>query len=150
MDNVLYVVQPPAHQWETRKLNAWIYPQGYLWCKLGQHAPHISYFSPAPNKLYGRGNWCNICKRRHNDSYKNRLRHVKKTYGLSPAAYTNLVTVANKQCMICGAEKELCIDHNHETGKVRGLLCNICNMYIGNIRENTTTLQKAIDYLEKE
>ena len=39
------------------------------------------------------------------------------------------------------------IDHCHETGKIRGILCHLCNNLLGNARDNTTILASAIDYL---
>jgi len=49
--------------------------------------------------------------------------------------------------MICGSQEKLVVDHNHNTNKVRGLLCNHCNRGLGHFRDNTETLLKAIDYL---
>ncbi len=55
--------------------------------------------------------------------------------------------------MICGAvengkRKNFCIDHDHATGKVRGLLCHNCNVAIGLMKDNTDLLKKAAEYLE--
>lgn len=57
----------------------------------------------------------------------------------------------NNCCMICGKsfnEVLLNIDHDHKTGKVRGLLCSKCNIGLGNFRDNITLLKNAIVYLE--
>jgi len=68
---------------------------------------------------------------------------IKKKYGLSVEDYLNMVTKQNNRCVICKREpkwgKKLVIDHNHKTGKVRGLLCDLCNMITG-IRENNNGL----------
>ena len=45
--------------------------------------------------------------------------------------------------------KTLCIDHDHKTGKIRGLLCQNCNVSIGKFKEDINIMQKAIDYLKK-
>ena len=51
-------------------------------------------------------------------------------------------------CEICGDVKEtLCIDHNHDTGKIRGLLCANCNRAIGLLQDDPTILIKAAEYL---
>jgi hypothetical protein len=41
----------------------------------------------------------------------------------------------------------LCLDHCHKTGRVRGMLCPLCNTSLGGFRDSTTVLQRAIDYL---
>ena len=63
----------------------------------------------------------------------------------------------NKQegkCLICGHhqnefKRRFDVDHNHITGKIRGLLCINCNLIIGNAYENINTLKEIIDYLNK-
>lgn len=53
-------------------------------------------------------------------------------------------------CKICGAgrgAKRLHVDHDHETGEIRGLLCSLCNAMLGQARDNPATLQAGIDYL---
>lgn len=52
-------------------------------------------------------------------------------------------------CAICGSTSELHIDHSHESGSIRELLCMQCNTGLGNFKENPEILQKAIDYLTK-
>lgn len=54
-------------------------------------------------------------------------------------------------CAICGefpTEKKLAVDHDHETGRVRGLLCMRCNTALGHFEDSITLLEAAIDYLE--
>jgi hypothetical protein len=57
-------------------------------------------------------------------------------------------------CAICGKHEDelgykLRVDHNHDSGKVRGLLCNGCNTSLGHFGDSVDGLQKAIDYLNK-
>lgn len=64
--------------------------------------------------------------------------------------YESLLSEQKGVCAICSrAEvgKKLCVDHNHKTGKVRGLLCALCNQSIGMLQEDVNVLQKAIEYL---
>ena len=68
--------------------------------------------------------------------------------------YAKLLVEQNNCCAICGVEatdvkRELSVDHNHETNKIRGLLCGNCNIGLGNFRDSTTLLSVAIEYLER-
>jgi hypothetical protein len=55
------------------------------------------------------------------------------------------------KCAICGGDfifaKSVAIDHNHQTGTIRGALCNRCNVGLGYFKDDVELLQKAIDYL---
>lgn len=80
---------------------------------------------------------------------------IKRQYGLSYEDYCNLLKKQNGKCAICDVVgekikgKELCIDHNHTTGKVRGLLCHSCNRGIGLMKDNVLIFKKAIKYIQK-
>lgn len=52
-----------------------------------------------------------------------------------------------RKCCICGVRKKLHIDHNHDTGKIRGVLCSQCNTGIGMLKESPAILGSAIQYL---
>ena len=85
---------------------------------------------------------------------KQRIRHLKNTYGITPDDYNDMFAAQNGCCKICGKhqqefKKALCVDHNHETGNVRGLLCNNCNTMLGKAFDNKETLYNAIKYLEE-
>lgn len=82
--------------------------------------------------------------------YKAQYRACKE-YNITSEEYKILLNI--KTCMICGHienDRKLHIDHDHETGEVRGKLCRECNHGIGNFRDNTELLQKAITYLKKK
>lgn len=74
--------------------------------------------------------------------------------------YLRMVEEHNNLCAICGRpeterssphtdEMDLSVDHCHETGKVRGLLCRQCNIALGRFREDVDILQSAIAYLNR-
>lgn len=73
-------------------------------------------------------------------------------YGLSPEQFSQLEAEAGGRCQLCGEEPEtargLHIDHCHETGRVRGLLCTHCNRGLGGFRDRPDLLAKAIEYLK--
>lgn len=83
---------------------------------------------------------------------------LRKKYGISEKEYHEILIKQRNVCAICGnpeihkdltgKTQKLSVDHNHQTGKVRGLLCKNCNFVLGSSHENTTTLHNAILYLE--
>lgn len=71
-------------------------------------------------------------------------------FGLSDDEFKRVSMAQNDSCSICGnppRRTRLSIDHNHTTGEVRGLLCDLCNTMLGHARDDTAVLQAAIDYL---
>lgn len=68
---------------------------------------------------------------------------IKATYGIAPEQYDAMPQV----CVICGSTGDLCVDHSHRTGRVRGLLCAPCNKGLGHFRDDPTLLLRAADYL---
>jgi hypothetical protein len=73
---------------------------------------------------------------------------------LSRYEYVNLLASQSYQCAICQTpamkfEQLLSVDHHHATGQVRGLLCNHCNIGLGNFKEDVSYLEAAIEYLKK-
>jgi hypothetical protein len=83
-----------------------------------------------------------------------REKSLKKWYGITLADYNQMFEEQNGFCIICGVHqsevnKTFCVDHDHETGEVRGLLCDQCNKGLGHFKDNQSFLQKAIDYLRR-
>jgi len=84
--------------------------------------------------------------------------NVKKMYGLTPNDYQAMFDRQRGVCAICGdvetaqfrgKPRRLSIDHNHQTGNVRGLLCSRCNVALGLLGEDAGRIQKCLDYLQK-
>jgi hypothetical protein len=78
---------------------------------------------------------------------------LKRRYGLTISEYNAKFEAQGGVCSIChgdNGEKRLCVDHNHETGAVRGLLCHRCNLMLGYSEERRELLgQCFITYLDK-
>jgi hypothetical protein len=94
---------------------------------------------------------CDKCRekdrdRMNTDANKRRLRN----YGLVEQDYVQLVERQNGNCAICGLhfDQPLHIDHCHETGKIRGLLCHKCNTGIGLLGDNVEIIRRALRYLD--
>lgn len=79
--------------------------------------------------------------------------HARRRYGLSKEELRKLREDHRDVCAICGGsggKKGLCIDHDHRTGEIRGLLCGNCNIAIGLMRDSPSALRKAALYLERK
>jgi len=75
---------------------------------------------------------------------------LKTNYGITIEDYDEMVEAQEGRCLICiEPTDKLVVDHDHETGKVRGLLCSACNTGIGHLKDSTERLFSAIDYLTK-
>ena len=74
-----------------------------------------------------------------------------KQYGLTPEEYEEMMAAQEGLCAICRGEqhngRNWCVDHDHVTGKVRGILCMACNTALGNFRDDPAILAAAIRYL---
>lgn len=100
--------------------------------------------------------------KRHYSERKERIRDnaLQRLYGISLRAYEDLVEAQHGLCAICqlpppkrevrngGIAEALCVDHDHETGKIRRLLCPDCNLAIGCIEKNRTLLPMMLQYLD--
>lgn len=88
---------------------------------------------------------------------KQREWNLRKKYGVSIDEFNKMIDTQQGKCATCncvldlsyGQKSRFAVDHNHETGKVRGVLCNVCNISLGLIRDNVNTLQNMITYLGK-
>lgn len=91
-----------------------------------------------------------LCKKCYDDLPENKATAVKKRrlkkYGLDDTGYESLVKRNGPKCPICGGEAGD-IDHCHETGAVRGILCRSCNVGLGNFKDSKANLMSAIRYL---
>lgn len=78
-----------------------------------------------------------------------------RRYGIDLADYFRMEREQNHRCAICGCEENdsrqgrWCIDHDHATGAVRGLLCSNCNWLLGHAKDSAATLRAAAAYLER-
>ncbi|RKZ79018.1 MAG: hypothetical protein DRQ35_05005 [Gammaproteobacteria bacterium] len=84
---------------------------------------------------------------------KYRWSTLKRLYGITEFDYNRIFEEQEGCCEICcihqkDLKKALSVDHNHNTGEVRGLLCQACNTGLGNFRDRPETLLAAIQYLE--
>jgi hypothetical protein len=83
--------------------------------------------------------------------------HLKNKYGIGVEEYDDRLAAQKGVCAICGQpevltylgkQKKLAVDHDHSTGKIRGLLCSRCNSGLGCFNDDVEMLTKAIEYLK--
>jgi hypothetical protein len=103
----------------------------------------------------GKQRFCSDC------SDKAPARHVirlEKEYGISIAEYREMLQMQDGRCGLCGADspgkqtgtdKKMYVDHDHQSGKVRGLLCSRCNVGLGMFRDDPELMRRAAEYIEK-
>ena len=80
----------------------------------------------------------------HKNPTKHRQAWERSVYGVCKEDFNY------SSCAICDSTIRLCIDHDHETGAVRGLLCSMCNSALGYFQDSVTKMEKATMYLKKE
>jgi hypothetical protein len=99
----------------------------------------------------------------HKDRMAYRLRARYMKFGITPEAFLGKLNELNFRCEICGEEegdkwdgfllidgkKPLAVDHDHNTGNYRGLLCRRCNKAIGAFGDSIELLEKAVEYLKQ-
>lgn len=73
--------------------------------------------------------------------------YLKRMYGITPEQYQDILDAQGGVCAICGGIRRMCLDHDHETGAVRGILCENCNYMIGNAYDSQDTLLAGARYL---
>lgn len=75
--------------------------------------------------------------------------HRLRTYGLAPDEYQAMLEEQDHKCRICREPRQLFVDHNHLTDKVRGLLCQRCNSLVGFIDHYLDLLDAAVAYVHR-
>jgi hypothetical protein len=92
----------------------------------------------------------------HQDPVATRKQMLLRLYGISDEDYQSLLESQHNKCAICATaapdlnkehRKYFSVDHDHNTGKIRGLLCNQCNLGIGCLNDDPELLRKATSYL---
>ena len=128
---------------------------------IGSHGRWIGKLCECGQPVHCKG-LCAACYRKQYTPPKqtpeqNRARRIKHRYGITSAQYERMVEERKNKCDVCGEGPsakntrahwggKLCIDHDHATGKIRGLLCNDCNLAVG-YGKTPSVLESAARYL---
>jgi hypothetical protein len=111
-------------------------------CKTGK-PPTAEFFPPHNKKANGLDSWCRECRAQ----YRNEICRGRHRGAISDELLKEIKRDI-KECIICGDSGPLVIDHDHSTGKVRGMLCNHCNRGLGHFRDDPELLTFAAEYLK--
>lgn len=124
----LYQAQCIACQKRRKKVRRKIWEDlgGSLICKMCEETKPRAAFNPNTHN-------CRRCQ------------SFYKRYRLTPHAYRKLVLRAKGRCEICRRPRKLVVDHCHKTGKVRGMLCYTCNVYLGMMGDSVRRLKRFIN-----
>lgn len=130
-----------SFQYKQRKSK---YPNAYFKEKLCKNC-NVVFTPKSPSQLYCSG----LCKGLNS--------YYLRNYGITEKEKERLKEKQNYKCAICGGEgfimnktgtkEKLVVDHDHSTGKIRGMLCHNCNRALGLFKDNIDVLQQAIEYL---
>lgn len=117
----------------------------------------IKFFDMDKQKKDGFHSQCKLCRKSDkNLYYKNntnliRNKRMRLDFGIDLDDYNRILELQNNLCAICENSplnsRRFNVDHCHKTGRVRGLLCDNCNLGIGKFKDDTTLLKYAISYL---
>lgn len=125
-------------------------------------------FGPDKRRNDGRHSWCRPCtaewarndrakpSSRHREHIRNS--HLKRNYGLTPEQRDEMFDSVDGKCELCGHEMMRrgksqygsVIDHDHVSGKMRGMICSRCNTGLGKLGDSIAGLIKAVDYLARK
>lgn len=130
-------------------------------CKTCETSKSFDEYFVDPRYTGGYRHECKACYAPRKIAGKLAL-HLKKTYGITLDEYDQMLKDQNGVCAICeqpetvrprrgkytDTEIRLAVDHDHVTGRVRGLLCKKCNIALGHLGDSVDRLRRAITYLE--
>lgn len=91
----------------------------------------------------GYATYCKACR-----AVQGRAGHLQRKYGLTEERYQEMLEAQVGRCAICLVARAEHVDHDHETGRVRALLCFNCNAALGQFKDRPDALRRAAAYLE--
>lgn len=132
-------------------------PKGYQ-CKECRAEKQRSYWAGLPDEIKKTRQAKSESQKKYAQKNSEKIKlmsrksELKRKFNITIEDYNDMLKTQNNVCAIClnkcNTGNNLAVDHDHVSGKVRGLLCKNCNTAIGLLKENSDTLKQAINYLE--
>ncbi|MEW2523967.1 endonuclease VII domain-containing protein [Streptomyces sp. NPDC047071] len=118
-------------------------PDGHKRCPRCEEVKPHSEWELNATSSDGYSSYCKPCR-----AERNRRDYFKRTYGITIEDRDEMIAEQKGLCVICLKTPPAHVDHCHETGRVRGVLCFNCNSAIGKLGDDPDALRRAISYLE--
>ena len=143
---------------EGRPVRAWrplaaVLPDGRRECQRCHQILDLDAFVKNAGKAGGLGSYCKPCHIAINNENKQRLHggtatyHLRRRYGLTAADREDMKADQGGVCLICLSAPAAHVDHDHQTGEIRGMLCFNCNGGLGQFKDDPVLLIRAEQYL---
>lgn len=123
---------------------AYVPPAGHRRCAQCREVKRLTEFHRAPQQSGGDNCYCKDCRK-----VQARATHLKRSYGMTVAEYDAMVEEQGGVCACCRERPPQHVDHDHQTGEVRGVVCFRCNAGIGQFSDRADLMRNAITYLER-
>ena len=145
-------VEKPLDDFHTYKIKGCSGYRGV--CKPCDHKKQKAYYDENKDRIT-KNNKVRYLKNKAEGKIQayHKNRHLVKTYGITVGEWEDLFDAQGRSCAICkdgDIKGHWCTDHDHNTGKVRGILCQGCNTLIGMAKDHPQVLLDAKAYLEEE
>ncbi len=118
-------------------------PEGHKRCPQCEEVKPYSAWERNRSSLDGWASYCRACRAK-----RNRVSYFQRKYGLTPAQLDALVAEQQGICCICLSAPAEHVDHCHQTGRVRGVLCFSCNAALGQFKDRPDVMRRAATYVE--
>lgn len=119
------------------------------WCRTCINKTALVWRKKHRDKVYA---WDKAWRQKNPDRVKQYYRSVdlKRHFGITVQEYDLLLEKQQGRCLICLSidDKKLAVDHDHKTGRIRGLLCQRCNTTLGRVEDSIELLERMISYLK--
>ena len=147
---LLSTEQRLAYQREWRRRDKKVNPQSYR--DQSKRVREKRALDPVRLKKYldYQRKYANEKRAKFTDYYKT---YRLKAYGLTQADYHRMLDAQGWKCVLCSVsfedKRKICIDHCHNSKKVRGLLCHNCNLFLGNAQDDPDLMRRGAEYVER-
>jgi Recombination endonuclease VII len=117
-------------------------PEGHRWCPGCHTVQPFSNWHKNRTQPSGLVSKCKDCRKA-----ESRADHLRRTFGITVDEHDRLLAEQGGKCAVCGDDNPTHTDHDHVSGKVRGLLCGRCNLGIGLFLDDAVRMEAAMAYL---